>query len=201
MGHFNVIFRRFDTRIENRSWKLKIMAMAKVDQHFDLEYLMKSTDAGLYNVAREIFSYLDPVDLMNLKEIGKTNKTFEEFLEKENNFLWKKFETVTLKVLKKYTGLLMGKHGQMVRQFRERWGVFVKIDSKRPGPFTYVTFTGEVEGVYGAVDNVGQLFINFRRRYYRPQFNSDNSEVFSSINEKFKALFIQEKFRQLKLNP
>ena len=89
----------------------------------------------------------------------------------------------------------------LIRQFRDGFKVYVKIDSQRPGRFTYVTFTGEVKGVYGAVHQVGQLFINFRRRYYRPQFNSDNSEVFSAINEKFKALFIQEKFRQLKLNP
>ena len=71
--------------------------MAKVDQHFDLEFFMKSTDAGLYNVAREIFSYLKPLDLINMEEIGKTNKTFEEFLKKENDFLWKKFDRVTLR--------------------------------------------------------------------------------------------------------
>ena len=89
--------------------------MAKVDQYFDLEFFMRSTDAGHYNVAREIFSYLKPADLINLEEIGKTNKTFKEFLRKENNFLWKKFETVTLKVLKKYTGMLIGTDGRTVR--------------------------------------------------------------------------------------
>ena len=91
------------------------MAMAKVDQHFDLEFFMRSTDVGLYNVAREIFSYLKPLDLIKMKKIGKTNKTFEEFLKKENNFLLKKFETVTLKVLKQYTGILIGKGGRMIR--------------------------------------------------------------------------------------
>merc|ERR1712156_406604 len=87
--------------------------------------------------------------------------------------------TVTLKVLKKYTGLLMGKHGQMVRQFRDGFKVYVKIDSQRPGRFTYVTFTGEVGGVYGAVHHVGWLF------HYHRQFRSDNSEAFSSIDEKY----------------
>merc|ERR1712029_870101 len=140
MGIFNEIFRRLDTRIENRSWKLKIMAMAKVDQHFDLEFFMRSTDAGLYNVAREIFSYLKPLDLIKMEEIGKTNKTFEEFLKKENNFLWKKFETVTLLVVKKFTGTVIGEGGSKFRLMRDGFEVYVKIDSKRPGPFTYVTF-------------------------------------------------------------
>merc|ERR1719192_2225972 len=71
----------------------------KENQHFDLEFFMRSTDVGLYNVAKEIFSYLDPEDLSNLMEIGKTNKTFNEFLKKEWDFLWKKFEEAKLKIL------------------------------------------------------------------------------------------------------
>merc|ERR1719435_265163 len=84
--------------------KRKIMAMALGNQDFDLEFFMKSTDVGLYNIAREIFSYLDPVDLNNFWAIGKKNKMIDEFLKKEKNFLYEKFEKVTLKVWKKKTG-------------------------------------------------------------------------------------------------
>merc|ERR1712179_560484 len=150
---------------------------------------MKSTDVGLYNVAREIFSYLEPEDLMNLIEIGETNKTFEEFLKKENNFLRKKFETVTVKVLKKYTGMIIGQFGT-IRTRRIAWmkGVFVRIDCDKPGGFTYVTFTGVMGSVKLAVDFVGLQFRGRQTKYYLPQYHrSDNSEVIRSVDEKFKA--------------
>ena len=57
--------------------------MALEKQHFDLEFFMKSTDVGLYDVAKKIISHLDHEDLKNLWIIGKKNKTFEEFLKKE----------------------------------------------------------------------------------------------------------------------
>ena len=57
--------------------------MAKVDQYFDLEFFMRSTDVGLYSVAKEIFSYLNPGDFINLKKIGETNEMFKNFLKKE----------------------------------------------------------------------------------------------------------------------
>ena len=74
------------------------MATALENKHFDLDFFMKSTDVGLYNVAKGIFSYMDPPDLANLRLIGKTNKTFDNFLKKEEDFLWNKFEEVTFKI-------------------------------------------------------------------------------------------------------
>ena len=44
---------------------LNFQIMAKME-YFDLEYFLKSTDAGLYNIAKEIFSYLDPPDLVKI---------------------------------------------------------------------------------------------------------------------------------------
>ena len=56
------------------------VVIPKENPHFDLEFFMTSTDVGLYNVAKEIFSYLDPSDLNNLRKIGRKNKVMEEFL-------------------------------------------------------------------------------------------------------------------------
>ena len=72
------------------------MAMAKEKQYFDLEFFMRSTDVGLYNVAKEIFSHLSARDLQKMRQM---NKTFYGFLKNEKDFLWNKFEKVTLKVL------------------------------------------------------------------------------------------------------
>ena len=77
------------------------MAMVLEKQYFDLEYFMQSTDAGCYHIAKEIFSYMDPIDLKNLMEIGKKNKTFFEFLKKEEDFLWNKFHEVKLELKRK----------------------------------------------------------------------------------------------------
>ena len=76
----------------------KIMATALENKHFDLEFFMKSTDVGLYKVAKGIFSYMNPPDLANVGLIGETNKTFDNFLKKEEDFLLKKFEEVTFKI-------------------------------------------------------------------------------------------------------
>ena len=70
------------------------MAMAKKEQYFDLEFFMKSSDVGLYNVAKEIFSHLNPRDL---EEMRKVNKTFYKFLKKEENFLWRWWQIVKAK--------------------------------------------------------------------------------------------------------
>merc|ERR1711890_11132 len=104
-GTFKSVERKFEIQ------KRKIMAMALQKQHFDLEFFMKSTDVGLYNVAKEIFSHLNPKDLNNLWKIGKKNKTFEEFLKKENDFLWKNFEKAALKFMKTESGEVMGPRG------------------------------------------------------------------------------------------
>merc|ERR1712105_539751 len=128
-------------------------------QDFDLEFFMRSTDVGLYNVAREIFSHLGSKDLVNLMKIGKTNKTFDEFLKNEKAFLWEKFEKVTLKVLKNLTGRFIGPGGQKLRLLREAFGVAVWIDSKKPGRFTFVTITGEVECISSAIRCIPKIFV------------------------------------------
>ena len=91
------------------------MATALENKHFDLEFFMKSTDVGLYNVAKKIFSYMDPPDLANLRLIGKTNKTFDNFLKKEEDFLWKKFEEVTFKIIINEIGQFIGHGGETLR--------------------------------------------------------------------------------------
>merc|ERR1719187_1147858 len=109
------------------------MAMLKEKQNFDLEFFMKSTDVGLYDVAKEIFSYLNPWDLQNMEEIGKKNKTFDKFLEREEDFLWKKFaknkwfkntvyEKATLKI--RYRGLVVGR----VEELQKWCNVFIQTD-------------------------------------------------------------------------
>lgn len=69
------------------------MASANEERYFDVEFFMKSTDVGLYNVTKNIFSYLSAFDL---KEMRKINKNFNEFLKNEEDFLTKKFEKVKL---------------------------------------------------------------------------------------------------------
>merc|ERR1712228_6292 len=102
----------------------KIMVMALKNQHFDLEYFMKSTDVGLYNVAKEIFSYLDPVDLKNMREIGKT---IDNFLKQERDFLYGKFEKVTLKIVKKKSGEIIGYKGETKRWTEDKFRVSLTI--------------------------------------------------------------------------
>ena len=57
-----------------------------------LEFFMASNDAGLNDVARRIFNFLDPVDLQNLMSFGKKNHTFKQFFNKEKKILFSKFE-------------------------------------------------------------------------------------------------------------
>ena len=77
--------------------------MAQENQNcFDLQFFMESQDVGLYNIAKEIFSYLDPMDLNNMKKIGQTNKKFDSFLKKEEEYLNRKFEMVTLVIPRSY---------------------------------------------------------------------------------------------------
>ena len=63
--------------------------------NFDIEFFMKSTDVGLYNVAKKIFSCLSASDLKNNR---KVNRNFNEFLKKEEDFLTNRFEKVKLRL-------------------------------------------------------------------------------------------------------
>merc|ERR1712080_202298 len=183
-GTFESLERKFEIQ------KRKIMEMALEKQHFDLEFFMKSTDVGLYNVAKKIFSHLDPLDLNNLWEIGKKNKTFEEFLKKERNFLWEKFEKATLKILKTVIGYTISE-----RRLKNTPGVSVRILTKKPGPFSLVTITGNLQEVFNAVNHI-HFHDMFRQKYcYIEQFEGINSEVLRSLREKMAI----KKMNQLKL--
>ena len=112
--------------------------MAKME-YFDLEFFLKSTDAGLYNIAKEIFSYLDPLDLV---KIGKVTKTFSEFTKNEKGYLWNKFERMSMKIPKKSTGLIIGCEGRQLDWIQSVFNVSLKINSTKKGPFTFVSIMG-----------------------------------------------------------
>ena len=105
-------------------------------EYFDLEYFVTSTDAGLYNIAKEIFSYLDPSDLL---KIGKVTKTFSEFTKNEKDYLWDKFEKMSMKIPKKSTGLIIGTQGSELDFIQRVFNVSLKINSTKKGPFTFVS--------------------------------------------------------------
>jgi len=157
-------------------------------QHFDLEFFMSSTDVGLYKVAKEIFSYLDPTDLKNLRKVGRKNKTMDEFLNREQNFLWKKFEKVTLeipkKIMKKKTAELFDPDGKTRRMLEDNFKVSVWVYQKNPGLFAIVSITGYLQGVMSAVHHVKDMFRD--KIYYIEQFEEANSEILSSLDEKIK---------------
>ena len=109
--------------------------MITENQHFDLQFFMKSTDAGLYNVALKIFSNLDAKDLKNLREIGNDNQNMKEFLDREQEFLWlpPKFETVPLKILKSRTSEVIGPHGETLEILEDIYRVAAWSSSTIPG--------------------------------------------------------------------
>ena len=108
-------------------------------EYFDLEYFVTSTDAGLYNIAKEIFSYLHPSDLV---KIGKVTKTFSQFTKNEKDYLWNKFERFSMKIPKKSTGLIIGREGSQLDWIQNVFNVSLKINSTKKGPFTYVSIMG-----------------------------------------------------------
>jgi len=128
------------------------MSTTEENQQFNLDFFIKSTDVGLYNVAKKIFSYLDPPDIKNFRKIGRKNKAIDEFLSKEQDFLWNKFEKVTLKTLKKDQVQVRGFSEKNCRMLEETHRVSVWIDSKKSGPFTFVAITGNLEGVLRIFD-------------------------------------------------
>ena len=118
--------------------KSKFQIMAKME-YFDLEYFVTSTDAGLYNIAKEIFSYLHPSDLVKIR---KVTKTFSEFTKNEKDYLWNKFERMSMKIAKKSTGLIIGREGSQLDWIQSVFNVSLKINSTKKGPFTFVSIMG-----------------------------------------------------------
>ena len=124
--------------------------MAKME-YFDLEYFLTSTDAGLYNIAKEIFSYLDPPDLV---KIGKVTKNFSEFTKNEKDLLWNKFEKISMKIPKKSFWIkeVIGKKGSEAQNFeldfvQSVFNVSLKVSKKKKGPFTFVSLMGYPKSV------------------------------------------------------
>ena len=112
--------------------------MAKME-YFDLEYFVTSTDAGLYNIAKEIFSYLHPSDLVKIR---KVTKTFSEFTKNEKDYLWNKFERMSMKIPKKSTRLIIGREGSQLDWIQSVFNVSLKVNSTKKGPFTFVSIMG-----------------------------------------------------------
>ena len=97
---------RNESSIGNEDPAILCWELEKKEEHFDIEYFMKSTDVGLYNVAKKIFSYAcqRPRDLVGFQ---KVNKTFNEFIKKEEDSLLNKFEKVNLFVDEKYISRIL----------------------------------------------------------------------------------------------
>jgi len=172
---------------------LQSLALSTPKEHnqFDLGFFMSSTDVGLYNVAKKIFSYLDPTDLTTLRKIGRKNKLVDEFLNKEHEYLWKKFEMVTLKISKKKTAKVIGPDGGTRRMLQDVFKVSVWAFPKNPESFNIVSVTGDLRGVAKTVYHIRDMF---RDHYYHiQQFEEDNIEVLSSLKEKTKSLEARER--------
>jgi len=160
----------------------KIMATTLENKYFDLEFFMKSSDVGLYNVAKKIFSYMDHPDLTNLSLIGKSNKTFDYFLKKEKDFLRKKFEKVTFKILKRETLQFIGLGGETRRRLENTFRVSIWINSERSGRFNFVTIRGNKERVITTIQCVFCVM-------NPDQFKQDNPQFFQSFDEETKKKF------------
>ena len=124
--------------------------MAK-KEYFDLEYFLTSTDAGLYNIAKEIFSYLDPWDLV---QIGNVRKTFAEFTKNEKDYLWSKFEKRSMKIPKK----IIGREGIQLDFIERAFSVSLKVNQYRKDPFT---FTISLIGYSKSVDEASRFIEHF----------------------------------------
>ena len=124
---------------------LNFQIMAKME-YFDLEYFLKSTDAGLYNIAKEIFSYLDPPDLV---KIGKVTKKFSEFTKNEKDYLWNKFEKISMKIPKNSFWIkeVISKEGFELDFVQNVFNVSLKVFKKKKGPFTIVSLMGYPKSV------------------------------------------------------
>jgi len=172
---------------------LQSLALSTPKEHnqFDLGFFMSSTDVGLYNVAKKIFSYLDPTDLTTLRKIGRKNKLVDEFLNKEHEYLWKKFEMVTLKISKEKTAKVIGPDGKTRKMLQDVFKVSVWAFPKNPESFNIVSVTGDLRGVAKTVYHIRDMF---RDHYYHiQQFEEDNIEVLSSLKEKTKSLEARER--------
>ena len=75
-------FARNDPSIDDTA--IMSFDLEKREERFDLEFFMKSTDVGLYNIAKKIFSSAcqQPRDLV---EFRKVNKTFQDFITGEED--------------------------------------------------------------------------------------------------------------------
>jgi len=113
--------------------------LEKKEEHFDIEYFMRSTDAGLNNVARKILSYAcqRPQDLV---EFQKVNKTFHEFINNEEEALLDKFGKVVLRVHEKFTSRITGAQKYLEDSYEVSIKVHHKADAPSNAPGDLITF-------------------------------------------------------------
>ena len=151
--------------------------MAQENQYFDLEFFMKHPDPGLYRIAKMIFSYLNARDLKNMTKIREKNKTFDDFLKKEEDSLWKKFEKVTLNWV--HPGLLyVSQYQDFKKIFQERREVttLIQIDN-----LTIWTITGCAREIMDTVNELRyELFSNGLLQELLA-FNKANHEIISYL--------------------
>ena len=169
-------------------------------EYFDLEYFLTSTDAGVYNIAKEIFSYLDPPDLV---KIGKVTKTFTEFMKDEKDYLWNKFEKISMKIPKKSTGLIIGREGSQLDFVERAFSVSLKVNQYSKGPFN---LTISLIGYPKSVDEASRFMEHFflfykgkRRKFGR--FNQRACLKFAKGWEDSTGVFPEDfGFESLRLN-
>ena len=145
---------RDESSIGNEDPAILCWELEKKEEHFDIEYFMKSTDVGLYNVAKKIFSYAcqRPRDLVGFQ---KVNKTFNEFIKKEEDSLLNKFEKVNLFVDEKYMSRILSAQ----KYLEDSYDVSVMIHPKdKTVSFRVttiiVTIIGELDGVLSAIQYI-----------------------------------------------
>ena len=171
--------------------------MAK-KEYFDLEYFLTSTDAGLYNIAKEIFSYLDPWDLVQIENL---TKTFAEFTKNEKDYLWIKFEKRSMKILRKSSGLIIGREGSQLDFIERAFGVSLKVNWK--DPFNHkISLIGYPKSVDEASRFIEHFFLFYKgkRRKFR-RFNQRACLKFAKGWKDSSGVFPEDfGFESLRLN-
>ena len=110
----------------------------------------------LLKFMREFTNFSKNPYAQDLVEMRKVNKTFYEFLNNEEDFLWKKFEKATVKIRQPNFCHCTYRHFQKyyIPKLQEQYKVSVWFDSKDPRLCQFFTITGDLQGVCDAVQNI-----------------------------------------------
>ena len=136
---------------------------------------------------RSNISYLNARDLKNMTKIREKNKTFDDFLKKEEDSLWKKFEKVTLNWV--HPRLLYGSQYQdFKRIFQERREVttLIQIDN-----LTIWTITGCAQEILDTVNELRDELLSKDLLQEVLAFNKANYEIISYLRRKIIKVITQ----------